>query len=154
MIARIKFGYPAQDVLGKVGATPEGYAALKEIFGTAPEPQHASSGYSWPSDPVIDLETDGPRLIELGIEFVIVKFKGTLPLTAILPNGNHYTVHVQIPHVGLLSVDEVEVIEDACTDKLRTMLDLGWRILAVCPPNAARRPDYVLGRTRDRREAL
>ena len=27
-------------------------------------------------------------------------------------------------------------------------LDDGWRILAICPPNSQRRPDYILGRSR------
>lgn len=150
MIARIKFGYPAQDTIGKVGATPEGYATLKEIFGTAPDPASAGNAYSWPQDPMIDLEIDGPVLTGLGIEFVVCNFKGTLPLKALLPNGVHYDVHVQIPHVGLLAIDEVDVLEDCCTDVLRTHIDKGWRILAVCPPNAARRPDYVIGRTKER----
>lgn len=150
MIARIKFGYPAQDTIGKVGATPEGYAALKEIFGTAPDPERAGHAYMWPQDPLIELDTDGPRLTALGIEFVIVNFKGMMPLQALLPDGIRYDVHVQIPHVGLLAVDEVKVVEDYCTDRLQDELDHGWRILCVCPPNAARRPDYVLGRTKER----
>lgn len=147
MIARVKFGYPAQDMLGTVGGTDEGYEALKQILMPAPSREHAGSGYSWPSDPLIDLETDGPKLTALGIEFVVVGFKNTLPLQALLPNGERYTVNVAIPNVGLLSMRAVKVCEDYCTDRLQEEPDNGWSIIAVCPPNAARRPDYILGRS-------
>lgn len=54
-------------------------------------------------------------------------------------------VHIAIPDIGLLKMRAVTVKEDFCTDALQDLLDEGWRILAVCPPNAARRPDYILG---------
>ena len=53
---------------------------------------------------------------------------------------------IHVPDFGLLLIDEVDVLTDCCTDDLRGRLDQGWRILAVCPPNAQRRPDYVIGR--------
>lgn len=149
MIARIKFGYPAQDAIGKVGGTDEGYAALSEILLPAPSREQGNLGYMWPSDPLIDLETDGPKLIALGIEFVVVNFKGAMPLQALLPTGERVTVQISIPHIGLLAMTEVKVCEDFCTDRLQAELDAGWRMIAVCPPNAARRPDYILGRTRE-----
>lgn len=55
-------------------------------------------------------------------------------------------VQITIPDLGLLVIDEVRYLTDACTDMLQDELDDGWRILAVCPPNAQRRPDYILGR--------
>jgi hypothetical protein len=58
------------------------------------------------------------------------------------------TVQVHIPNLGLLSMDEVDWMENACTQELQRRLDAGWRILAVCPPNMERRPTYILGRTR------
>lgn len=57
-------------------------------------------------------------------------------------------VQIVVPDVGVLQINEVDYIEDACTDALQGKLDDGWRILAVCPPNAQRRPDYILGRRR------
>lgn len=71
---------------------------------------------------------------------------GLNPLPEHLQSGA--AVQIAIPDVGLLRVNEVTVREDCCTDSLQSDLDEGWRILAVCPPNAARRPDYVLGRTK------
>ena len=55
-------------------------------------------------------------------------------------------VQIHVPDFCLMQISEVEVIEDCCTDICQGMLDEGWRILAVCPPNAKRRPDYVFGR--------
>lgn len=55
-------------------------------------------------------------------------------------------VQIAIPDLGLMTIQTVEVLENCCTDVLQGHLDKGWRILAVCPPNAQRRPDYVLGR--------
>lgn len=55
-------------------------------------------------------------------------------------------ISIAVPDLGLMYIDEVRVEEDYCTDMLQGDLDDGWRILAICPPNAARRPDYILGR--------
>lgn len=55
-------------------------------------------------------------------------------------------VHIAVPDMALMYIDEVCVETDFCTDALQSMLDDGWRILAVCPPNSQRRPDYILGR--------
>jgi len=55
-------------------------------------------------------------------------------------------VNVTVPDIGLFKVKSVRVLESACTDDLQSFLDDGWMILAVCP-QAARRPDYVLGTT-------
>lgn len=52
-------------------------------------------------------------------------------------------------HIGgglLMTVNEVQVFEDYCTEELQKRLDGGWRILAVCVQPDGRRPDYVLGR--------
>lgn len=59
---------------------------------------------------------------------------------------NTSAVQIAVPDMALMYIDEVKVIEDSCTDILQGELDDGWRILAICPPNAARRPDYILGR--------
>lgn len=55
--------------------------------------------------------------------------------------------HTRSPLTGnhLLSVNDVALYEDCCTDMLREKLAEGWRIIAVCPQEA-RRPDYILGR--------
>lgn len=55
-------------------------------------------------------------------------------------------VQIHIPDLVLLGFNEVTVLDDCCTDVVQDHLNEGWRIIAVCPPNAARRPDYILGR--------
>lgn len=57
---------------------------------------------------------------------------------------------IAIPDLALMRITEVTYLDDACTDRLQGYLDAGWRILAVCPPNAQRRPDYILGRVHAR----
>jgi hypothetical protein len=58
----------------------------------------------------------------------------------------HKTIYqISVANVGLMQIRRVEVLEDCCTDALQRKLDRGWRILAVCPPNDARRPTYVVG---------
>ncbi len=56
--------------------------------------------------------------------------------------------HVHIPNIGLLTINEVCVLENECTNQLQQMLEIGWRIIAVCPPNGTKRPDYIMGRTK------
>lgn len=91
-----------------------------------------------------------------GVELDIEGVDGTM-LTKMRDRGSHTgltsvdmqdhkVVQIAVSDVGLLVMNEVQVCEDCCTDYLQQQLDEGWRILAVCPPNAARRPDYVLGR--------
>lgn len=55
--------------------------------------------------------------------------------------------NVAVAGLGLLTVNEVELHCDLCTDALQAALDKGWRILAVCVQPDQRRPDYILGRT-------
>lgn len=60
--------------------------------------------------------------------------------------GGERLIQIAVPDLPLMYIDEVMVLTDCCTDELQSMLNDGWRILAVCPPNSARRPDYVVGR--------
>lgn len=56
-------------------------------------------------------------------------------------------VVIHMANFTLMGIKFVKVMEDACTDDLQEALNHGWVILAICPPNSQRRPDYVLGRT-------
>lgn len=68
--------------------------------------------------------------------------------------NNKLDVHV--PGNALLTIDEVQVFNDLCTEELQGLLEdddggrarSPWRILAICPQPDQRRPDYVLGRRR------
>lgn len=150
MIARVDFGYDGQSKLMDLAKSDELYAVLRTMLPDAPDPENRDKSWAWSRESLIDLATDGRRLLELGVTFTVKNFKGTMPLTSIAPDGAVHNVYVQVPHVGLLAINEVEVCEDFCTDQLQRKLNEGWRILCVCPPNAARRPDYILGRTKEK----
>lgn len=130
----------------------EQYVLLRQLCPSLPETRGNENIWcSFP--PLIDLDTDGRLLTELGFEFTVQKLRGQISLLQQLAPGQQgpvQTVHVHIPNVGLLAVDEVELLADACTDELQRHLEEGWRILCVCPPNNARRPDYILGQTKPR----
>lgn len=85
---------------------------------------------------------DGTMLSKLQDKPKVDKYGAVHPID--LYNGS--TVQIVVPDIGVLQIDEVDWMEDACTQALQDRLDEGWRILAVCPPNAQRRPDYILGR--------
>lgn len=151
MICRVDFGYDGQSKLHDLAKSDEMYKVLKAMLPEAPEPERRAETWGWPRESLIDLDSDGRWLVDNGIPFTVKQIKGTMPLKAVLPDGQTVNVYVQVPHVGLLAVDEVQVEEDCCTDLLQRRLNEGWRILCVCPPNAARRPDYILGRTQERK---
>ena len=56
---------------------------------------------------------------------------------------------VAVSGLGLLTINDVRLELDCCTDNLAELLGLGWRIVAVCVQPDQRRPDYILGRTTD-----
>lgn len=59
-------------------------------------------------------------------------------------------IQIAVADLPLMYIDEVCVETDFCTEALQEMLNDGWRILAVCPPNSQRRPDYILGRRKSK----
>jgi hypothetical protein len=59
-------------------------------------------------------------------------------------------------HIGgslLMTVNDLMLAENICTDELQALLDNGWRIISCCVMPDARRPDYVLGRYNPTHEA-
>lgn len=145
-LARVEFPWGSQETVKKL--SDEDYAKVRDAVASMPEKRE---DFSYFSDTVIDIDTDGKLLSSFGIEFTVKKIKGTVELQALTGrcSDKTETIHVHVPNIGLLSIDEVQVLEDACTNVLQGELDDGWRILAVCPPNCQRRPDYVLGRTKE-----
>ena len=119
-----------------------------------PTAEHQKDCWAWPQDLVIDMETEGKALLDLGLNFEVKSLKGTMTIASatglcVPPDAKVEKIIIQVPHIGLLSIDEVCVLENQCTDSLQSYLDRGWRILCVCPPNAQRRPDYIIGRTKE-----
>lgn len=88
-------------------------------------------------------ETEFEYLNNLGIEIEIKNFKNSY-----IPReeGNGPKYHFHLPNIALIMFDEVMLLEDACTNDLQDKLDDNWRMIAICPPNGTRRPDYILDR--------
>lgn len=159
MLAYIELDYLSKS---KVKDLPrEEYLRFRETFSAFSLPDWPEDGeppkYVYCSEEIlVELETDGPYLASLGLIFTIKRFKGSYfsnsdlhrNTTRLESNQASPTTLIQIaiPDFGLLGIRYVEVLEDACTNELQSMLDKGWRILAICPPNSQRRPDYILGR--------
>lgn len=94
-----------------------------------------------------DLLIDGDELeawSDVGIDLTVGRVKG---LASNARDVSNTIFQVSVANVGLMQVTAVEVLEDTCTDELQRWLDKGWRIIAVCPPNDARRPTYIMGHT-------
>lgn len=157
MLAAIEIDFYCNSALAKLSR--EGYARLSRSvpqlgLGEWKEDAEKPPHFFAPDDIIIDLTTDGPHLVEAGISFKIKRYKGTFRAGVFEnPNapGTSYHLHVAIPAVGLLMMDEVTNLDDPCTDELQGMLRAGWRIIAVCPPDTQRRPDYILGRSPEMR---
>lgn len=93
---------------------------------------------------ILVTEEEFEYLNSLGLEVNIKNFKNTYPVELPPKSGKQY--HFHLPNLGLLHIRQVSWLEDSCTEELQKKLDEGWLILAVCPPNGQRRPDYILGR--------
>ena len=162
MLVHVEFSYNFEKDLAKKGR--EVYEAVKAAIPNVPFPEwkadkDAPEYFYERSNVFIELETDGPILTEHEISFTVKRFKQNYFIDKVfdetrknrgMPEGS--SIHVHIPNIGLLMIDEVDWLEDACTQELQSRLDEGWRILAVCPPNAQRRPDYILGRRKEREQ--
>lgn len=149
MIARCEFGYESRDFLAKKSTEDwDFFEQVKKILHDTrtPTQEVRHDSFQWPTEAILSLE-EVQALSDLGVSVTIKKIRGAIALEQVIPQGK-VTVHVQVPHIGLFAVNEVYLEENCCTDRLQQRLDEGWHLLCVCPPNAARRPDYILGRTK------
>ncbi len=121
---------------------------------TLPEDYSETGLKGWYTSEMIMDEREVGLLTDAGLQLNIRRLKG-MQYPAGWPHrmgksgpdmGQNITM-VSVPNVGLLSVTNVTWLENACTQELQGWLNKGWRILAVCPPNDQRRPDYILGHT-------
>lgn len=158
MLANVEFDYNTRHKLNQLGR--EFYKEFQDRFAELKFDDwledKAECPYMYGGNTVIDLATDGVWLTQYEIPFTLKRFKGAYYTDSSLQYPQRKpevsappTIHIQvaIPDLALLSIREVRVLEDACTDELQDRLDNGWRIIAVCPPNSQRRPDYILGKT-------
>lgn len=153
MLARVFINYDAKDIVSQL--SHEDHEYLRENVWGLRLPEWAEGkdrptywgGYG--ENIILDVVTEGPILQRFKIKFEIKEFKNTYKAAGKTVSGDTYNLNLALPNIGLLSINEVTWLEDACTQDLQSKLDNGWRILAVCPPNGARRPDYILGRTKE-----
>jgi len=71
-----------------------------------------------------------------------------------IPNKSKYqnltVAKAAVPESYFILINEIVYEEDACTDYIQSMINVGWRILAICPQPGQRRPDYIMGRISQR----
>ncbi len=147
MFARIELDYRAEDKIKKL-SHPELAQLQSALPGIGlPGPNDSLEGWriDWQArEQTIDLSTAGQVLIGLGLEFTVKRFTSCYRVAEPERAPGQQTItniQVAIPNILLFAVDEVRLLENGCTDELQDMLHNGWRILAVCPPPAQRRPD-------------
>lgn len=150
MLVIAEFHYGTHTDLKKL--TREQYAHLREQVVTLrleewkAEEAEPQNWYRY-SEPIVLSQSDMALLAQYGLKFTVTRIKNSFEHKHTEGNTT-YNLNFALPNIGLLSIDEVTWIDDACTQVLQAKLEDGWRIIAVCPPNGARRPDYILGRTK------
>jgi hypothetical protein len=139
----------------------DGLELLKTCFPEA----HRSGDYLYGVEGLVDFDQLSEIMNSTGLEAKIKPFKGNAFFSKkngfeerlrslegdfrsirkqLVEDGTMVQVHV--PNLSLLSFNEVDVLENYCTNNLQKKLDEGWRIIAVCPPLDERRPTYIVGR--------
>jgi hypothetical protein len=152
MLARVHIGYAAAKIVADLSR--DNYEALRlNVWGLKleewkPDQEKPPAWYHYATDTIIDTATDMIWLARFQIPHEVKEFKNTYMISGKDEVGNTVNINIALPNIGLLVIDEVTWLDDACTEALQDKLTEGWRILAVCPPNGTRRPDYILGRTK------
>lgn len=148
MIIQIEVGWSAQEFFKGMGRSErntlrEHVLAFKELA----EPVEGETYYNcnvYGKTVVTDKEFELIQRLKIPVE--VKHFKNTYtPETIVADNGAKY--HFHLPNIALMMFNKVTWLEDACTQDLQRHLDEGWRMVAVCPPNGVRRPDYILAKT-------
>lgn len=157
MILRVEIAYSANDIIRKAGrvAYERVRAALAGLHDMSEWKEDDEKGPTYIFLGGVQLlltEHELALFAQLEIPFEVKNFKhgfwDSKPTPQQAASGNVTNIHIAIPNIGLLMIDEVDYEEDCCTERLQTLLNDGWRILAVCPPNGDRRPTYIIGRSK------
>lgn len=144
MLANAKLTY---DSARKLEAADEAfYAQARAVLPRLPE--YADRANHWFNGDMIVDDRQLEALTALGLALEVSRVRGLAyppGMPAGAPAPDRVVYQVSVANIGLLAVQRVEVLEDCCTHALQDWLTAGWRIIAVCPPNDARRPTYVVG---------
>lgn len=139
-------GHGAEEKLRAL--SPEAYAELRLRAPGFDLPEDQAGRFDTYLEKVVTSD-EVAAMSEIGLELSIKRVRGlhysAPPGVPAAKAGDTVIYNVSVPNVGLLAVQAVEWMEDCCTEELQRVLDAGWRILAVCPPNDARRPTYIVG---------
>jgi hypothetical protein len=143
--------------LGSYSNSPneEQWAAIQLLFPEHRDKEIAS--YWYESSITADIDTVMAVIAGKNFKVMVEAFSPHQTLSKIKDKYDHeieqienyakgQIVQVHVPNMALLTYNEIQVLEDCCTDEIQRMLNDRWRIIAVCPPNSQRRPDYILGR--------
>lgn len=154
MILLVKLDYNCAQVVKALSR--EDYMRLRDLVPTLQLPDwpegknEYSAGWYKYGETVCVTASDLPILDQYKLKYTVERVKNSFARTgpATDPGATYNTYNFALPNIGLLTIDEVTWRDDCCTEEIQNLLEDGWRIIAVCPPNGARRPDYILGRTK------
>jgi hypothetical protein len=108
-------------------------------------------GKWWSAEGLITI-TELEALSRVGLKASVSRVRGLFSEAspgAVLADAQRagtVNIDISVPGgVALMSLRSVTWLEDCCTQLLQSYLNLGWRMVAVCPPNDTRRPTYIIG---------
>lgn len=152
-LANISIGYDSREKLKNL--SPEDQETFAQLFPKWAKSRKEDGTYPFLYGEHFADDAAVQWLCNRDIEVHIHRLKGLTGIGGVsfrdhqqVAAASAAAVHVHVPNVALQSYNEVQLLEDCCTDELQRQLDEGWRIIAVCPPNSTRRPDYILGRSK------
>lgn len=134
-------------------------AIYEEVLGLVREPYFNDPSYATRTifkepyfiinqQQLLDISEKAPvkvqQVIIQAIDDIFVKAGEVLAVGGDNIYNNKCEVHM--PGNILVTYNQVMLLENCCTDMLQSQLEIGWRIITVCPQNDQRRPDYILGR--------
>ena len=132
--------------------SPEDYAEFRKKFKDFDMPEVSEQMADYLTYTMFGSEADFWDLVSRGLKPIVRRIRGmpcdALPEVAKVPGSKEaqtLIVNVSVPNAALFAVQSITWVEDACTQHIQSMLNNGWRIVAVIPANDCRRPTYIMG---------
>ena len=128
------------------------YAEFRKKYKDFDMPEDSTQMADYLAYTMFGSEADFWELASKGFKPLARRIRGmscdALPEVAKVPGSKEaqtLIVNVSVPNAALFAVQSITWVEDACTQHIQSMLDNGWRIVAVIPANDCRRPTYIMG---------
>lgn len=138
--------------LGKLkNMSEDDYAGLRDNLSLIELPPFDERTNFYSRDGLIATADDLSVFTQFGFKPIIRRVRGIFQESLAnigVPDPNPeqtQVVNITIPNAALFAVRTLQVIENECTNYVQSWLEMGWRIVAVCPPNDCRRPTFILG---------